>query len=72
MTNIEFSSSELLSHSESFLAKTPSSLSREDISVLQNLIRCHNEQYYLHSDPVIDDTQYDRLFDALKTAEAIL
>lgn len=72
MTAIEFSSSELLSHSELFLTRTPNSISREDVSVLQNLIRCHNERYYLHSDPLIDDAQYDRLFALLVAAEQAL
>jgi len=68
----DFSQSQLVSLSESFLRREAPSVTESDIQVLQSLLRAHNERYYLHSDPVIDDGQYDRLFQLLKDAEARL
>ncbi len=44
----------------------------DEVASLQNLIRNHNERYYLKSDPIVDDAQYDRLFRLLRDAETRL
>lgn len=61
--------SQILERSEFFLRRDIISMTKDDIVELQNLVRIHNERYYLHSDPIVDDTQYDRLFQLLKSAE---
>lgn len=49
------------SHDESFI--------RASIEELREIIKEHNEKYYLTSDPVISDVQYDQLFSLLKERE---
>jgi DNA ligase (NAD+) len=49
------------SHDESFI--------RASIDELRLIIKEHNERYYLTSDPVISDVQYDQLFALLKERE---
>lgn len=57
----------LLRRSLEFLSgKIPAS---EHVPELQDLVRSHNELYYLQSDPVLDDREYDRLFKLLKDTE---
>ena len=41
----------------------------EAIRELQTLLRSHNERYYIHSDPVISDREYDSLFRLLQDIE---
>ena len=66
------SQSELLSRSEFFLETPESTLAAEQIPELQEIIRAHNELYYLKSEPIIDDIGYDKLFRKLSNAEARL
>lgn len=59
-----------------YIAKNPvSSLSEEEFSRIYNdlieIIGQHNKLYYIDSEPVIADTQYDDLFTYLKTAELL-
>ena len=49
------------SHDEAFI--------RASIGELRAIIKEHNERYYLTSDPVISDVQYDQLFAVLKERE---
>lgn len=49
------------SHDEQFI--------RASIGELRSIIKQHNERYYLTSDPVISDGQYDQLFALLKERE---
>ena len=59
---------QLLTRSLDFLSgKIP--VTPDHIEELRDLLRAHNEQYYLHSAPVIDDGQYDRLFKLLEASE---
>lgn len=48
------------------------SLTSEDLSFLQNLIREHNTLYYNNETPVISDNEYDELFAILKNLETKL
>lgn len=49
------------SHDEAFISAS--------IGELREIIKEHNERYYLTSDPVISDVQYDQLFALLKERE---
>ena len=42
---------------------------RASIDELRSIIKEHNERYYLTSDPLISDVQYDQLFALLKERE---
>lgn len=58
----------LLQDSLDFLSgKT--AVTSHNIEELRNIIRKHNELYYLHSDPLVDDGQYDGLFKLLEKRE---
>jgi len=50
-----------------------SNISQSDIQkIYQELIDCiidHNHLYYIESDPIISDVEYDQLFDYLKKIE---
>ena len=43
--------------------------SKSKLENLRNLIRYHEWKYYVQSEPVISDSEYDRLFSLLKSAE---
>lgn len=68
----DFSQSQILERTESYLKRDAKSMDLADVRQLQSLIRFHNERYYLESDPIIDDIQYDRLFERLKEVENLL
>ncbi|HEX4348504.1 MAG TPA: NAD-dependent DNA ligase LigA [Vicinamibacterales bacterium] len=42
----------------------------ERLRALRNQIRHHEERYYIHNDPEISDTEFDRLLHQLETLEA--
>ena len=42
---------------------------KDEIEQLRQTIRFHDERYYLHSDPVVSDYEYDQLMNRLKTLE---
>lgn len=68
----KLSYSQILERSEYYLVRDIKSMSLTDVEELQELIRTHNQYYYLESNPIIDDAQYDRLFSQLKEAENFL
>jgi DNA ligase (NAD+) len=53
--------------------KNPDSISESKISIIyQEIIDClndHNHLYYIESDPIISDFEYDELFSYLKKIE---
>lgn len=66
----------LISESSSLLKKLneqPEFIIQNDESteVLRNLIRYHEWKYYVQSEPVISDSEYDKLFKLLKRTEDI-
>ena len=64
--------SQILERTQYYLARNVTSMSLADVEELQELIRAHNEYYYLESNPIIDDAQYDRLFAQLTAVENLL
>jgi DNA ligase (NAD+) len=58
---------ELLEQTHTLLAKT---IQKSDIELLRNVIRFHDQSYYINAESHISDTQYDKLFQALKQIEA--
>jgi DNA ligase (NAD+) len=52
--------------SRQFLTKK---LSEKDITELKTILRFHEYRYYILSDPLISDTEYDRLFKQLEQLE---
>lgn len=44
-------------------------VSKEDVEILRNVIRFHDWRYYVQSEAVISDVEYDRLFKSLKDLE---
>ncbi len=60
--------SNLLTRTTDLLSNTPS-LGEAEISVLQEVLREHNQLYYTEQSPIISDREYDRLFQVLKTLE---
>lgn len=46
-----------------------SSISPKDISVLRDVLRFHEYRYYILNDPLISDSEYDRLFKGLEKLE---
>jgi NAD-dependent DNA ligase len=64
--------SHILERTQYYLARNVTSMSLADVEELQELIRAHNQCYYLESNPIIDDAQYDRLFAQLRAAENLL
>jgi DNA ligase (NAD+) len=61
--------SKLLSLSSDFLSRLHN-LKKDDIFSLRDIIREHNQLYYQHEQPIISDTEYDRLFHALARLES--
>ncbi len=59
----------LLSRSEYFFGRSTSQIRDTEVSELQSIVRAHNHRYYIESDPLVDDGQYDRLFRLLSDAE---
>lgn len=61
----------LLELSYYFLSNTNNKKSfvKENIEILKNILKEHNIKYYLHSDPIISDYEYDKLFFKLKQWE---
>jgi DNA ligase (NAD+) len=43
---------------------------RDEIEHLRDTIRSHDERYYVHSDPVVSDYEYDQLMNQLKALES--
>lgn len=58
---------ELLEQTYLLLAKT---IQKTDIELLKNVIRFHDQSYYINAESHISDAQYDKLFQALKQIEA--
>ena len=52
--------------SRQFLAK-PAGIS--DMDTLRDVLRFHENRYYVHHDPLLSDAEYDKLFNQLKTLE---
>jgi len=61
--------SKLLSLSSDFLSRLHN-LKRDDIFSLREIIKEHNQLYYQLENPVISDTEYDKLFHALARLES--
>lgn len=61
--------SELLSLTTDFLSRI-NHLKKDDILLLRDVIRSHNELYHLLEKPIISDTEYDLLFHTLARLEA--
>lgn len=59
---------DLLAQTTDLLSRA-ASLSREDIPLLQEVLREHNRLYYAEQSPIISDQEYDRLFQVLKDLE---
>lgn len=56
--------------SKSYLSeKDGSHLLAKDISALEEIVRFHEYRYYVLNDPLISDTEYDRLFKMLEALE---
>jgi DNA ligase (NAD+) len=67
---MKFSKSALFELTRKYLALTIEDFQDVSaISELQEIIRDHNELYYVESDPIIDDGQYDILFRLLRELE---
>ena len=49
--------------------KDPASISAGQISQLRELLRFHEQRYYILNDPLISDYEYDQLFKALERLE---
>lgn len=61
--------SELLSLTTDFLTRI-NNLKKDDILILREVIKSHNDLYHLLEKPIISDTEYDLLFHALARLEA--
>jgi DNA ligase (NAD+) len=61
--------SQTLLQKSNYYIQNSSSLKKEDISSLQEIIREHNKLYYNEESPVISDKEYDELFKILKNLE---
>lgn len=61
--------SELSSISSDFLTRLHL-LKKEDITPLREVIREHNRLYHIEEQPIISDTEYDRLFHTLARLES--
>jgi DNA ligase (NAD+) len=61
--------SQSLLEKSNYYLQNQSSLKKEDISGLQEIIREHNKLYYNEESPVISDKEYDELFKILKSLE---
>jgi len=61
--------SQLLSLSTDYLSRLHL-LKKEDIFTLREVIREHNRLYHIEEQPIISDTEYDRLFHTLARLEA--
>jgi len=60
----------LIESTSSFLKKVAAhQMPVEQMEPLRDLIRFHEWKYYVESNPVISDTEYDRLYQALKELE---
>ena len=61
---------ELFDTSKAFLSHTDGShLHVKDLSTLEAIIKFHEYRYYVLNDPLISDTEYDRLFKLLEAVE---
>lgn len=49
--------------------KTPESLTEQHVSELRDILRFHEYRYYVMSDPLIADAEYDQLYKALEKLE---
>lgn len=69
--NFSYCMLSLLDESQRFLslARSGSHLTLLDIESLQKVIQEHNHRYYIHSDPIISDQEWDTLFAYLLRAE---
>ena len=56
--------SQLFTVSTGFLSRLHL-LKKEDIPLLREVVREHNHLYHIEEQPIISDTEYDRLFHAL-------
>lgn len=59
---------ELLAQTNKFLTSI-SSLDKNQIPVLQEMLREHNRLYHTEQSPIISDQEYDLLFHVLKNLE---
>lgn len=64
-----FSKTALFELTRRFLSAKVEDISVAEISELQKMVRDHNELYYIESEPIVDDGQYDSLFRLLREAE---
>lgn len=51
------------------ILKNRASLKSSDIAEVRDLLREHNRRYYVESDPVVSDAEYDTLFKLLQSLE---
>lgn len=51
------------------ILKNPAILAQSDIAEVRDLLREHNRRYYVESDPVVSDAEYDALFTLLQSLE---
>jgi DNA ligase (NAD+) len=51
------------------LQKNISSISKKDLKVLREVLRFHEQRYYILNDPLIADFEYDHLYKALEKIE---
>jgi DNA ligase (NAD+) len=60
---------ELQQSTASLLKETAKGISKKEIETLRNVLRFHEHRYYILSDPLISDFEYDQLFKALEKIE---
>jgi len=61
----------ILEHTFSYLNKTATDLTKNDIRALENIVAYHSDLYYNQESPEISDTQFDYIFSLLTSAKAM-
>jgi DNA ligase (NAD+) len=61
----------MLSKTKLFLKMDIKDFNKEDLIELQKLVKYHNNLYYLDSNPIISDKEYDELFKKLSELEKV-
>lgn len=64
-----FEDAHLLFRSLAILRSPLETLGKHDLPEIRDLLREHNRRYYVESDPVLADADYDALFKMLQTLE---
>jgi DNA ligase (NAD+) len=64
--NIQLQSVEMLSQA----AGDKSTVTKKELDALRNLLRFHEYRYYILNDPLISDSEYDKLYKLLERTEA--